>query len=344
MSKGHRIPHVRTKTAKGRTYLYFDTGVRNEFGKPVLSRLPDARDPTFPTALAMAKAGRAGRGKVNMVLTVNGLANLYEKSADHAALAEKSRTLYGSYLRQIRKALGPAPAGEVARRDVLMIRDRMADKPGAANALVRTLGALYSWGRQREYVENTPTKGVKMLPQGAHEPWAPWLVEAALESDDATVRLAVGLLYFTAQRIGDVCKMRWTDIRDGVIELEAQKTGISLAIPLHSRLRAILAEAPRSAFTILLRDGKPWEPVALRLHLQAWAKGRGAKVVAHGLRKSAVNALLEAGCSVAETAAISGQTLQMVEYYAKKRDQPKLASAAIHQWEGTNKRGKGKLK
>jgi hypothetical protein len=50
-----------------------------------------------------------------------------------------------------------------------------------------------------------------------------------------------------------------------------------------------------------------------------------------------VNALLECGCSAAETAAISGQTLQLVEHYAKKRDQRKLASAAILKW---NKGGK----
>lgn len=342
MTTGHRLQYVRRKTAKGRTYLYFDTGLRGENGRLILTRLPDVNDPRFGTALSVARASRTKRGNVAPSLTVSGLANLFEKSADFTALAPKSQSLYGLYLRQIRKHLGPAPASEVARRDVLIIRDRMGDRPGAANALIRTLGALYNWAREREHVENSPTKGVKMLPQGEHEPWPEWLVDEALKSDDATVRLGVGLLYFTAQRIGDVCAMRWTDIRSGVIALDAQKTGISLAIPLHSRLQAILAETPRSAFTILLRDGQPWKPVALRLHLQSWAQDFQVKVVAHGLRKSAVNALLEAGCSVAETSAISGQTLQMVEHYAKKRNRADLATAAIHRWEGKNKSGKGK--
>jgi hypothetical protein len=52
------------------------------------------------------------------------------------------------------------------------------------------------------------------------------------------------------------------------------------------------------------------------------------------LRKNAVNALLEVGCSVPETAAISGQSLRVVEHYAKERNQRKLASAAILRWEG----------
>lgn len=59
----------------------------------------------------------------------------------------------------------------------------------------------------------------------------------------------------------------------------------------------------------------------------------GQSATVHGLRKNAVNTLLEVGCSVAETAAISGQTLQMVEHYAKQRNQSVLASAAVLKWE-----------
>lgn len=58
-----------------------------------------------------------------------------------------------------------------------------------------------------------------------------------------------------------------------------------------------------------------------------------AHVVTHGLRKNAVNALLEAGCSTAETAAISGQSLGMVEHYARARNQQALGTAAVLLWE-----------
>jgi hypothetical protein len=59
--------------------------------------------------------------------------------------------------------------------------------------------------------------------------------------------------------------------------------------------------------------------------------------VPHGLRKNAVNALLEAGCSAAEAASISGQSLQMVEHYAKQRAQARLADAAVLKWQGHGK-------
>ena len=51
--------------------------------------------------------------------------------------------------------------------------------------------------------------------------------------------------------------------------------------------------------------------------------------VFHGLRMSAVVFLLEAGCTDAEVSAITGQSRQMVEHYARQVNQKKLASAAV---------------
>jgi integrase len=342
----NKLPkYVRRKMAKGKLYLYFDTGQVNEVGKPILKALPGINDAGFGRAVGMAREARERRESVSTELTVAGLASLYEKSPKFVSLAAKTRESYSLYLRQIRERLGIAVAKELLPSDVTFVRDSMADRPSAANQLVRTLGALYKWGRGNNYVTNHPTKDVETFdPAGEHEPWPDWLIEKALEADDPIVRTGVGLLYFTAQRIGDVTRMRWTDIRDGAIHLETEKTHNSLVIPIHSRLQAILADAPREAVTIMLRAGKPWKPELLRRHLQRWASGHKVHIVAHGLRKSAVNALLEAGCSVAETAAISGQTLQMVEHYAKRRNKTKLASAAILRWEGQNKSGNGKQK
>ena len=43
--------------------------------------------------------------------------------------------------------------------------------------------------------------------------------------------------------------------------------------------------------------------------------------------------LLEAGCTTAEVQAITGQSMQMVEHYAKQVNQKKLAASAILKWE-----------
>ena len=58
-----------------------------------------------------------------------------------------------------------------------------------------------------------------------------------------------------------------------------------------------------------------------------------AGLVFYGLRKSAVVMLLEVGCTTAEVQAITGQSMPMVEHYAKQVNQKKLAAAAILKWE-----------
>jgi integrase len=330
--------HVRPKKAKGRTYYYFATGVKVD-GKEVLKRLPDIRDPDFGRMLAAAQSGRTRRGKVKGVLTVAGLADLYEKSPEMRKLAKATQRSYSANLEKARKRLGIAPANELTPADVRLVHDEMADNTGAANQFVRVLSTLYAWGRKRDHVTAKPCEDIELFEEVPHEKWPDHLLAEALA--DETIQLPVALLYYTAQRIGDVCKMRWSDIQDGVISITQEKTKKALAIPFHTELAKLLAKAPRSGLTILSHDGRPYSAGALRKRIQAWATERGADVVPHGLRKNAVIALLQAECSIAETAAISGQTLQMVEHYAKQRNQAKLATAAILRW---NKQGKGKQK
>jgi integrase len=323
--------HVRRKVAKGIEYFYFDTGTKVN-GKAVLKRLPDIRDPDFGRMLAAAQSGRTKRATVKGVLTIAGLADLYERSPEFRGLAATTRRSYESNLDKARKRLGIAPANELTPADIRLVHDEMADQTGAANQFVRVLGSLYSWGRKRGHVSVKPTEGVELFDETPHEPWPEWLLEEALK--DEAVQLPVALLYYTAQRIGDVCRMRWSDVRDGAITVTQDKTRKTLAIPFHAELGKILARTPRDALTILHKGGRKLREAWLREVLQEWATERGQTIVPHGLRKNAVIALLECGCSVAETSAISGQTLQVVEHYAKQRNQARLASAAILRWEG----------
>jgi integrase len=153
------------------------------------------------------------------------------------------------------------------------------------------------------------------------------------------MRLPVGLLYYTGQRISDVVKMGRSSIARGILTLTQQKTGITLRIAVHSELAVILAaDAPTGAMLFLVNEwGKPLTESGVRQRIQKWAKDRGHHVVPHGLRKNAVNALLEAGCSTAEVSAITGQDLQTIEHYAKQRDKEHLSRAAILKFERRNK-------
>lgn len=330
------LPHVKHVIARGRDYWYFDTGTTNAKGKPIYKRLPNLKDPSFGASYASFVAGRTRRANVADYMTVAKLIDLYENSPKFASLSVGTQRNYSIHLRKIETLVGKAPVDELEPRDVTRMMDELSRTPGTANMILSVTGALYKWGRQRHHVQKhvNPIQDIAPFEMGSHEPWPENVLQDALNSADDRVRLATHLLYYTAQRIGDVCQMRWNDIRGNSIAVVQDKTDNQLEIALHSALAAELAKTPRVGMTILTNwKGAPISDQPIRQALKRHCAAYGLDLVPHGLRKNAVIALLEAGCTVAETASVSGQSFQMVEYYAKLRDQKRLSSAAILKWE-----------
>ena len=109
---------------------------------------------------------------------------------------------------------------------------------------------------------------------------------------------------------------------------------------MHRDLAELLKTLPRRATTILTNTkGRPWTSDGFRaswskeMTRPAMAGHRQVGLVFPGLRKSAVVFLLEAGCTDAEVSAITGQSRQMVEHYARQVNQQKLAAMAVLKWE-----------
>lgn len=337
------LDHVKIVRSKGREYLYFDTGAKDKRGNPILKRLPGRGDPTFGTAYATAKATRSRRGNLTVMPTLADIVHSYSHSTRFRKLSDNSQRTYQVYLDQLVDQMGVAPADEFTRKDVLDLLETM--KPIAANMMLLCIRNTYTYARYREMATIDPTEGIEQNEGGEHEPWPEDLVEAALKSDDPNIRNPVALLYYTAQRIGDVCAIRWSDYKNDVIDVTQQKTGKELDIPVHRHLREILDLIPRDRngvvdihMTILAdEDGKPAKVPTVRSRLQKFATKAGFEIVPHGLRKNAVNALLECECSTGQVSAITGQSLQLVEHYAKRRNNRKMGTAAILKWERNTK-------
>jgi integrase len=303
--------YVKRVRSKGKDYLYFDTGKLVD-GKKVYTRLPALRDNAFGGSYAALLGHRNRRAPADL-MRVPQLVAMFQSSPTYSVLAPASKKLYDIYLRRLEKLL---------------------PTPGAANAFLSTASSLFGWAKDRDHIRSNPCDGIDTQPQGEHQPWPEHVLKAALASDDATVRLLTHLLYYTAQRLGDVLAMQWSDITGDRMLVRQKKTGKVLSIPLHRQLKAELATRTAGAGTIITgATGKPLSQDMARKALKTFTADQNAPCVPHGLRKNAVIALLEAQCSVAETSAISGQTLQMVEMYARGRDQAKLAGDAMLRWE-----------
>jgi integrase len=326
-----RLPHVKYVRAKGKVYAYFNTGKVNAKGMPIYRPLPHPSDIGFFDSYTAMKGARTKALQVEV--TVEDLIRKYRQE-EMPKLAQGTRDTYSFSLDKISGLFGEFPVRDVTGqrvREVLAVA-----KWGAStrNLFLAVLSNLYRMARRDGLTDLEPTKDIDHAKTDEHQPWPEAVLNAALVAEDSRVRLAVHLLYYTGQRIGDVCRMRWSDITNGFLSVTQQKTGKSLEIPLHRDLQAELAATPRKGLTILTRiDGRPLSTVTLRLNLQDFTAGLGIKTVPHGLRKNAVNALLEHGATVPEVAAITGQTYDIVERYAARVNRRKLGEAAILKFE-----------
>ncbi len=340
MKQRKRVPsypdYIKTVRRRGKDYEYFDTG-RKINSKRMYKPLPPKSDPSYGGVYASLLAARTARENLVATPAIEDVIRAYLLSPGYRNRSENTQSTYLIYIKRLQEEFAEAPIDEIERSDIRAMLDKKQSKPGAANMMLLVLNNLMVYAQERDWIKSNPCEGVKQFQKGdeEHEPWPDPLLEAALA--DENIGLPVALLYFTAQRIGDVCKMRWDDIRDGYLYVKQQKTGKELDIRLHDELRRALASVKKESLTIIHGPKlRPMRPATLRMQIQKFAAKRGYHVVPHGLRKNAVNALLEAGCSSAETAAISGQSLGMVERYARRRNNRKLGTAAIIRWQGTN--------
>lgn len=338
MAKPPKLDHVKYVRSKGRLYAYFNTG-KSKDGKPIYNRLPSPASASFFQSYAAMKGARDR--KVKAPYTIAQLAEDYLASGEFAGKAQGTRNLYAITARKVAKLLGQFPVDDLRRDDLQLVLDNEFAGAGSRNIFVSVLGVLYRYARERQKTALEPTKDIRPLKGGEHKAWPQNALQAGLGASHDRTRLVVHLLYYTGQRIGDVMKMRWTDIHGGRVSVVQQKTGKELDIRLHRNLVAELERTPKRGLHIVTnQEGGRMTPQVVRKELKALGDSLGLALVPHGLRKNAVIALLEAGCTVAETAAITGQTFNIVEQYAKRVDQRTLGDAAILKFE--NKGGSSK--
>ena len=138
---------------------------------------------------------------------------------------------------------------------------------------------------------DNPLVSINRYRLGSHHTWTDQEL-AAYEARwplGTRERLAFALLLYTGQRVGDVVKLKRSDIIGGGIQLVQQKTGTPLAIPIHPALeRALRAGPARGLFLIGDKNGRPIAAASLtRLIKRAVADaGLPNRCKPHGLRKA----------------------------------------------------------
>jgi len=329
-----RVKHINTIRKK--------SGAVYHFHRITGERLPDDPESRIARALAinaqLAETKKAAAGGVG---TMKSVISDYRAAPEYKGLADKTRRDYGRYLTFLENEFGEDPVRELMDREfVLGVRDLFHATPRKADMTVRMLSILFEFAmeRPRQYrlardAVNPCTRMRKLYKSdGGFEPWPDAVQDAFFKAAYAELRDVVESTLYLGQRGGDMVRVSRAHMQRGRVQVVQEKTGEPLWIKMHDRFREILdgMEDKGNLIVFTTKEGHPWKVDHLRHELRKVMTSIGHEGYSlHGLRKNAVINLLECGCTEAQTAAVTGQTLQMVQYYARKVNQQKLADAAI---------------
>ncbi|WP_419797607.1 MAG: tyrosine-type recombinase/integrase [Terasakiella sp.] len=266
------------------------------------------------------------------------LCEQYQKSTDFLNLKESTRREYRLDLDRLRQIFGHMDLCEIKRGLIKEMQAEFHNKPGTANNLLRTMKKVLNFAVDMEYIPVSPAERIKRLKGGEHLPWTEEEITTFLEAETTPVQMRYAVLFalFTGQRVGDIIKMLWSDIKDGRVTVIQQKTGVRLRIPLHPKLSEIIPTMSKDNVNILTTSSNQrWGISNFKRVFKKASRDAGIpeNKVFHGLRKNATVMLLEAGCSVDETKAITGhKTTAMIEHYGKGINQERQANAAMAKW------------
>jgi integrase len=317
----------------GRAYYYFR---RRGFPRVRLPGLPWS--PSFMAAYETACAGPrtaigAGRVKPGSVAFV--VAAYLDSQTFFASKSPGTQRMRRGILERFRAAYGERPFALLPPEWIEALLD--AKPPHAARSWLVTLRSLCQFALKRGWLRADPTANVKRasVKGDGYHTWTEDEI-AQFEAHHAIgtkPRLALALLLYTAQRRSDVVRMGRQHIRDGVLTVKQQKTGVPLEIPVHPHLQAVLDATPSAHLTFLVTaTDKPYGGNAFSEQFRKWCNAAvlPKRCTAHGLRKAACRRLAEAGCSANEIMAISGHaTMKELVRYTKAADQARLARNAL---------------
>lgn len=310
-------------------------------GHPSL-RLPDKNHPNFLSAYHNALAASEKPREIPTLPhdTLDQCISAWTRSPHFQGLRASTKNTYRNILTRIQKeAFAQFKLKDFERRHIRKIRDRIADRPAAANRELKLLRAIFRFAIDEELIATDPTSGIKLLRE-VQEGQRSWSEEEVAQylaywGEGTKQRCALLLMLYTGQRRGDIVRLGWRHVDGEYLRFTQEKTGTSLAIPILPPLRAALNLCPKCHPSFLMAERlrpKPYSANGFYNNFVDWvrASGLSSALTPHGLRKTAATRLAEAGCTPHQIAAITGhKTLSEVSRYTKQVSQERMADEAF---------------
>jgi integrase len=276
------------------------------------------------------KEDRVEPGTIDAVIV-----NFY-RSTDFQKLKYTTQRVRKNVLEKFRVQHGKKRVALLTAAHLKAIIGDMADRPGAANNLLKVLRVLLRHAIDMGIIHDNPARNVRKFAvssEGFHS-WTEDDVTAfeARHRSGSRAHFALSLLLYTGQRRSDVVRMGWQHITGDLLNVVQDKTGEVLKIPFHPKLVTAIGNRPRTNMTFLLTElGAPFTAAGFGNWFRDRCNEAGLPhCSAHGLRKACATRLANAGCTPEQIKAITGhKTLSEVARYTKAADQERNAKQAL---------------
>ncbi|MGE8319174.1 MAG: tyrosine-type recombinase/integrase [Comamonas sp.] len=149
--------------------------------------------------------------------------------------APRTQVDYTANIGMLRKVFDAVAIDTITPQHVAMYRDKRAAKAMVrANREISLLSSIWNFAREWGYTaKENPARGVRKNKESPRDYYADAPVwDAVYAEAPPELRDAMDLNYLTGQRPADVLKMRLSDIRDGALEVQQNKTKKKLRILL----------------------------------------------------------------------------------------------------------------
>lgn len=328
-----RPPHLhREESRHGVTTWYVRRGhgprlrIRAAFGTPEFEA--EYRAALDGTPVEHIKKAAVG--------TLQWLWERYRETTTWTALSLATRRQRENIMRGVLDLSGHESAAAIKRQHVVAGRDRRAATPAQARHFLDVMRGLFRWALDAGHVKADPTLGIKNPPKAKGDGFPAW-TEDDVDRYEARwplgtkERVWLGVLLYTGLRRGDAVRVGCQHIRDGVVTLRTEKTGIIVTVPLLPALDEILRAGPCGDLAFICgENGCPLTKESFGNFFRDACNAAGVEKSAHGVRKIGATRAANNGATVAELEAIFGwEGGRMASLYTRAADRVRLAKSAM---------------
>lgn len=313
------------------------------FGQGRRIRIKGVYDtPEFKAAYEEAMAGRkptaagkAARG------TLEWLWNLYRQAGAWTGLSLATRKQRENIMVRVLKNGGSDPLSKLTKRRIENGVEARKGTPTQAKHFVTTLRGMFEWAVASDLTKIDPTHGIsfkkKANAKSKSEGFPVWndAEMAAYElrwPRGTRERVAFDVYQYTGLRRGDAAAVGKQHVKNGIIGIQTEKTGMWVYIPIHPELKKTLDAGPLGDLAFIARlDGHPFVKESLGNFFREACDAASVKKSAHGIRKAAATAAADNGATEAELEALFAWTGgQMASLYTRSANRKRLAAGASH--------------